>query len=96
MISDRQGFGTGFNDILFGALFIVMVLFVLVLMLINDKKQKTIGGKYQVKMGNSVVSESEFNDGYNSTDIEIPAEILVEAEKLDAKIKEAIIKNFTG
>ena len=63
---------------------------------LNDKKQKTIGGKYQVKMGNTIVSESEFNEGYNSTDISIPAEILVEAEKLDAKIKEVIIKNFTG
>ena len=65
-------------------------------MILNEKKQKTIGGKYQVKMGNAVVSESEFNEGYNSTDITIPADILVEAEKLDARIKEAIIKNFTG
>lgn len=65
-------------------------------MVLNEKKQKTIGGKYQVKMGNMVVSESEFNAGYNSTDIAIPADILVEAEALDAKIKEAIIKNFTG
>jgi hypothetical protein len=64
-------------------------------MLIDDKKQKTIGGKYQVKMGNAVVAESEFNNGYNSTDISIPSEILVEAEKLDGKIREAIIKNFT-
>jgi len=65
-------------------------------MAIGEKKQKTIGGKYQVKMGNQVVSESEFNGGYNTTDISIPSEILVEAEKLDVKIKEAIIKNFTG
>ena len=64
-------------------------------MLIGDNKQKTIGGKYQVKMGGNVISESTFNDGYNSTDITIPAEILVEAEALDKKIKEAIIKNFT-
>jgi Leu/Phe-tRNA-protein transferase len=65
-------------------------------MRLNDQKQKTIGGTYQVKLGNAVVSESDFNGGYNSTDITIPAEILVEAENLDAKIKEAIIKNFTG
>jgi len=62
---------------------------------IDDKKQKTIAGKYQVKLGTSVISESEFNDGYNSTNIVIPPEIMVEAEKLDGKIKEAIIKNFT-
>ena len=65
-------------------------------MKIGDKKQKTISGKYQVKVGSNVVSESAFNDGYNSTDITIPAEILVEAEKLDAKIRESIIKNFTS
>jgi hypothetical protein len=65
-------------------------------MRIGDNKQKTIGGSYQVKMGGNVVSESQFNDGYNTTEISIPAEILVEAEKLDTKIKEAIIKNFTG
>ena len=65
-------------------------------MRIGDNKQKTIGGKYQIKMGSNVVSESEFNDGYNSTEIAIPAEILVEAEKLDEKIRESIIKNFTS
>jgi len=62
---------------------------------IDDKKQKTIAGKYQVKLGPAVISESDFNDGYNSTDIAIPSEIMVEAEGLDNKIKEAIIKNFT-
>lgn len=36
MYNDRHGFNTGFNDILFGALFIVMVLFVLVLTLIKE------------------------------------------------------------
>lgn len=65
-------------------------------MVIDDKKQKTIGGKYQVKIGTSVVSESTFNDGYNTTDINIPSEILVEIEKMDDKIKDAIIKNFTS
>ena len=64
--------------------------------LVNDRKQKTIGGKYQVKMNGNVISESEFNEGYNSTEITIPAEILVEAESLDSKIREAIIKNFTS
>ena len=62
----------------------------------GDKKQKTIGGTYQVRMGNQVVSESSFNDGYNTTEIGIPAEVLVEAEKLDEKIREAIIKNFAN
>jgi hypothetical protein len=64
--------------------------------LIDDKKQKTIGGKYQVRMNGNVISESQFNSGYGSTDIGIPAEILVEAEKLDEKVKDAIIKNFTS
>jgi len=63
---------------------------------VGENKQKTIAGKYQIKMGGHVVSESEFNDGYNSTDITIPSEILAEAEKLDSKIKEAIVKNFTS
>ena len=62
----------------------------------EEKKTKTIGGKYQVKMGGNVVAESDFNDGYNSTKINIPAELMVEAEKLDAKIRESIIKNFTS
>lgn len=61
----------------------------------TDKKQKNIAGKYQIKLGSRVISESEFNDGYNSTDINIPAELLVEAEKLDSKIRQAIIDNFT-
>ena len=64
--------------------------------IISDNKQKTIGGKYQVKMGSHVVSETSFNDGYGSTEIVIPAELMVEAEKLDSKIKEAIVKNFTN
>ena len=63
---------------------------------LDDKKQKTIGGKYQVKLGPAVISESDFNSGYNSTDIAIPPEIMLEAEALDIKIKEAIIKNFTN
>ena len=62
---------------------------------IAENKQKTIAGKFQVKMGGQVVSESEFNDGYNNTSINIEAAILVEAEKLDGKIRESIIKNFT-
>ena len=61
----------------------------------DDKKQKTIAGKYQVKLGPAVISESEFNDGYNSTTIAIKPEIMVEAEKLDSKIKQSIIDNFT-
>ncbi len=65
-------------------------------MRIGSNKQKTIGGKYQVRMGAVVVSESSFNDEYNSTDITIPASILDEVEKIDSKVKEAIIKNFTG
>ena len=63
--------------------------------LTGDKKQRTIGGIYQVKLAGKVVSESTFNDGYNTTDITIPAELMVEAEALDVKIKEAIVKNFT-
>ena len=63
-------------------------------LVVTEKNHKTIGGKYQVKMGKAVVSESKFNDGYNSTDINVPPELLVEAEKLDCKIKEAITQNF--
>jgi len=61
----------------------------------GDKKQKTIGGTYQVKIGTSVVSESGFNGGYNTTDISIPPDILVEVQKIDAKVRQAIIDNFT-
>ncbi len=42
MINDKYGFGVGFNDILFGTVFIVMALFVLVLMLINEDKDEEI------------------------------------------------------
>jgi hypothetical protein len=65
-------------------------------MITKDTKQKTIGGTYQVKMGNTVVSESTFNDGYQTTDISIPADILAKVEAFDAELREAIIKNFTG
>jgi len=61
----------------------------------EDSKQKTIGGKYQVKMSGNVVSESNFNTGYSSTKISIPASILAELEEVDEKIKDAIVKNFT-
>jgi len=65
----------------------------------GDNKQKTIGGIYQVRLGNQVVSESTFNDvgvwGYQTTDINIPPEIMVEVEAIDAKVKQAIIDNFT-
>jgi len=64
-------------------------------MRLNEKKQKTIGGKYQVKIGPSVISESEFNGGYLTTDITIPPDILADVEKIDDRVKEAIIKNFT-
>jgi len=62
---------------------------------ISDKKQKTIAGKYQVKIGTAVISESEFNDGYNSTDIMIPAELIAKVEAIDTLVKDAIVKNFT-
>ena len=62
----------------------------------KEDKSKTIGGTYQVKAGNMVVSETQFNDGYNATNINIPAELMVEAEKLDEKIRTAIVKNFTA
>lgn len=64
-------------------------------MLIGEKKLKTIGGTYQVKMNSLVVSESSFNDGYQTTDINIPADILLEVEAIDAKVRQAIIDNFT-
>ena len=65
-------------------------------MLTKEDKQKTIGGIYQVKMGNTVVSESSFNDGYSTTDINIPSDILAKVEAFDAELRKAIIKNFTG
>ena len=61
----------------------------------DETKQKTIAGKYQVRMGGSVVSESGFNDGYGSTKISIPSKILAELEETDEKIKRAIVENFT-
>ena len=63
---------------------------------ISENKQKTIAGTYQVKMGEMVVSESQFNDGFNTTDIVIPPEILTKIANIDDEIKQAIIKNFTA
>jgi hypothetical protein len=62
----------------------------------KDDKTKTIGGTYEVRCGTNKVSESNFNDGYNSTNITIPAQLMVEVEALDQKIKEQIVTNFTG
>lgn len=60
----------------------------------DEKKQRTVGGKYEIRLGNQVVSTSDFNDGYNTTDISIPADILIDIDELDKKIKKAIIDNF--
>jgi hypothetical protein len=62
----------------------------------KDDKTKTIGGTYVVMWGKTKVSETSFNDGYNSTDITIPVQLMVEVEALDRKIKEQIVTNFTG
>ena len=65
-------------------------------MTLDDKKQPTIAGKYQVKLGQKVISETVFNSGFNTTTIIIPPEILVEVTAISDKVKEAIINNFTN
>ena len=62
----------------------------------KEDKTKTIGGTYMVMCGPNTVATSDFNDGYNSTDISIPASLLSKIEALDEEIKDVIIKNFTG
>lgn len=62
----------------------------------KEDKNKTIGGTYEVRCGATKVSESNFNEGYNSTKISIPSTLMTEVEILDAKIKEQIVNNFTG
>ena len=62
----------------------------------RENKSKTIAGEYNVMCGPNKVASSSFNDGYNSTDISIPSELLVKAEALSEEIKELIIKNFRG
>jgi len=62
----------------------------------KEDKSKTIAGEYAVMCGPNEVANSSFNDGYNSTDIQIPADLLTEAETLDKKIQAAVLKNFTG
>ena len=61
----------------------------------KSDKTKTIAGNYDVKVGGAVLATTAFNEGYGCTDISIPAELMVEAELLDAKIRQAIINNFT-
>jgi hypothetical protein len=62
----------------------------------KDDKTKTIGGTYEVRCGATKVSESNFNEGYGSTNITIPPQLMIEVETLDQKIKEQIVTNFTG
>lgn len=62
----------------------------------KEDKSRTVAGTYAVMCNANEVATSTFNDGYNSTDIQISAELLVEAESLDEKIKNAITKNFMG
>ena len=62
---------------------------------VKEDKSKTIAGKYAVICGPNEVAESTFNDGYGSTDIQIPANLLADAEVLDQKVKQAIMENFT-
>lgn len=63
---------------------------------VKEDKSKTIAGKYAVMCGPNKVAASNFNDGYDSTDIQIPANLLTDAEALDAKIRQTIAENFTG
>lgn len=62
----------------------------------KEDKSKTIAGTYAVMCGPNEVAESNFNDGYNSTDIQIPTSLLADAETLDTKIKQVIMENFAG
>lgn len=63
---------------------------------VKEDKSKTIAGEYAVMCGPNEVATSCFNDGYNNTDIQMPANLLVEMEALDAKIRQVIAENFTG
>ncbi|HEC66838.1 MAG TPA: hypothetical protein ENI23_16305 [bacterium] len=62
----------------------------------KDDKSKTIAGEYAVTCGPNEVAKSNFNNGYDSTDIQIPTDLLAEAEILDTKIKQTISAHFTG
>jgi hypothetical protein len=62
----------------------------------DEKKTKTIGGTYVVMCGPTEVAKAQFNNGYGSTDIAIPAKVLAAIEELDDVVRGAIIENFTG
>ena len=62
---------------------------------VEKNKQKTIGGTYEVRCGTAVLSTSNFNDSYSSTEVSIPATLMTEVEAIDAKVRQAIVDNFT-
>lgn len=55
-----------------------------------------IAGSFNVKAGDKVVASQDFNDGYSSIKINLPATILAKAEELTSEIKDAINKHFIG
>jgi hypothetical protein len=57
---------------------------------------KVIAGEFEVKAGATVVSKTEFNDGYNAIKVAFPTDLTLEAEKLGEKIAAHITKHFTG
>jgi len=57
---------------------------------------KKIVGSYKVLCGGTQIARQDFNDGYNSTTIIFPTELLLEIEELGKKIEKAITENFTG
>ena len=60
----------------------------------EEGKQATIAGTYAVMMAGKEISTSIFNGAYG-TQIDIPPEILVKINEIDAEIHQAIIDNFT-
>ena len=62
----------------------------------GEEKGKTIGGVIDVMCGKEKVAGSGFNDGYNTTKIAIPPDLMSEVLALDEKIRLAIIDNYTG
>lgn len=62
--------------------------------LMEKEGQKIIAGSYVIKSANVEVASKDFNDGYGSINIPIPASVVAKAEELDKEVKKAIEDNF--
>jgi hypothetical protein len=60
----------------------------------DDDGNLKIVGSYSVMSGATKVATQDFNGGYGTVSVPFPAELVVEAQALDAKVAAAVSKHY--